>query len=49
MSQEEANSILERLKEFSKEVTSSKEKARQALVNAGLITPDGQPTAPYKA
>lgn len=49
MSQEEANKILKGLEEFAKEATSSKEKAIQVLVDAGLITPDGQPTAPYKA
>ena len=49
MSQEEASSILQGLKKFTAEATSSKEKAIQALVDAGLITPDGQPTEPYKA
>ena len=49
MSQEEANSILEGLKKFTEDATSSKENAIQALVDAGLITPDGQPTEPYTA
>jgi len=48
MSPEEAKEILERLKKYTEETTSSKEKALQALIDAGLVKADGQPTDLYK-
>jgi len=48
MSQEDAKKILERLKKYTDEITSSKEKALKALIDAGLVTADGQPTDLYK-
>ena len=48
MSQEEAKRILEELKKYTEETTSTKEKALQALFNAGLVNADGQPTDLYK-
>ena len=48
MSQEEAKEILERLKKYTEETTSSKEKALQALIDAGLVKDDGQQTDLYK-
>ncbi len=48
MNQEEATKILTRLKKYTEEVTSSKEKAIKALVDAGLVKSNGQPTDLYK-
>lgn len=48
MSKEEADEIIERLKKYTEEITSTKEKALQALIDAGLVTADGQPTDFYK-
>jgi len=48
MNQEEAKKILEELKKYTEETTSTKEKALQALFNAGLVKADGQPTDLYK-
>jgi predicted transcriptional regulator len=48
MSKEEAEEIMERVKKYTEEVTSTKEKALQALIDAGLVTEDGQPTELYK-
>ena len=48
MSKEEAQKIIDRLKKYTEETTSSKEKARQALMDAGFITENGQPTDLYK-
>jgi hypothetical protein len=48
MNQEDTQKIIERIKKFTKEVTSSKEKALQTLVDAGLAKPNGQPTDLYK-
>jgi len=40
--------ILDRLKKYTDEITSSKEKALKALIDAGLVTAYGQPTDLYK-
>jgi hypothetical protein len=48
MNQEEATKILARLKKYTEKVTSSKEKAMKALVDAGLVKSNGQPTDLYK-
>jgi predicted transcriptional regulator len=48
MNEQEAKRILEELKKYTEETTSSKEKALQALFNAGLVKADGQPTDLYK-
>ncbi len=48
MNPEEAKKILEELKKYTEETTSTKEKALQALFNAGLVKADGQPTDLYK-
>ncbi|WP_157465935.1 hypothetical protein [Colwellia sp. TT2012] len=47
MSQEEAKTIIDKLKEHTVENTSSVEKARAALVAAGLIKDDGTPETQY--
>ncbi|WP_171761568.1 hypothetical protein [Vibrio sp. RE86] len=49
MSQEDAKRILDGLEEFVQEATSSEQKAREALLAAGLIKADGQPEEHYKA
>lgn len=48
MSEEDAKRILEGLQSYVAETTSSPEKALAALVAAGLVDENGQPTAPYK-
>ena len=48
MNQEEAKRILEQLKKYTEETTSTKEKALQALSLAGLVKANGQPTDLYK-
>lgn len=48
MTKEEADAILLTLEEQVKEDTSSPEKALAALVAAGLVTEDGQPTEPFR-
>ena len=48
MDEEDAKRILEHLKKYTEEVTSSKEKALQALVDAGLVKENGEPTDLYK-
>ena len=48
MSKEEAEEIMERVKKYTEEVTSTKEKALQALIDAGLVTEYGQQTDLYK-
>ncbi len=48
MSSEDVKKILERLKKYTDEITSSKEKALQALIDAGLVKTNGEPTDLYK-
>ncbi|MEN8219395.1 MAG: hypothetical protein ABFS56_24185 [Pseudomonadota bacterium] len=48
MTEEDAKKIMERLKKYTEETTSSKEKALQALIDAGLVNADGQPTDLYR-
>lgn len=47
MYKEEVDRILAGLDVYVKESTSSKEKARQVLVDAGLITEGGEPVLLY--
>lgn len=48
MGETEAKMLMEQLKEYQKDVLSSKEKAREALYRAGLITKAGRPAKPYR-
>jgi len=48
MTEEDAKKIMEQLKKYTEETTSSKEKALQALIDAGLVKADGQPTDLYR-
>ena len=48
MSDEELKITLAASKALMEEVTSSPEKALAFLVEMGLVTPDGQLTAPYR-
>jgi predicted transcriptional regulator len=48
MNQEDAKKILEQLKKYTEETTSTKEKALQALINAGLVNANGQSTDLYR-
>lgn len=48
MTKEEADSILTKLDKQVKEDTASPAKALAALVAAGLVTKDGQPTEPFR-
>jgi len=48
MSKEEADKLLEELKDYVAETTSSPEKARAALIAAGLVKEDGQPEEIYQ-
>lgn len=49
MSQEDANRILAGLEKFVQEATANEQKAREALIAAGLIKPNGQPTEHYRS
>lgn len=48
MTAKESEKIVKEMKEFTKKVTSSKEKAREFLVNAGICTPNGKLTKAYR-
>ena len=48
MTESEAKQILKQLEEYQKEVTSSPEKAREALIRAGIITEYGEIVPAYK-
>ena len=48
MSKEDAQRILDKLKKYTEKTTSTKERARQALMDAGLVQENGQPTDLYK-
>jgi hypothetical protein len=47
MNKKDLEETLEALRVFGKELTSSPEKARAYLVQAGIITPDGKLTEQY--
>lgn len=48
MTEKEVEKSVEDMKKFTKKVTSSKRKAREFLVRAGISTPTGRLTKPYK-
>ena len=48
MNEEEAKQSIANLEKYTAETTSTKEKARQALIDAGLVKSNGQPTDFYK-
>ena len=48
MTKDDAIRIIKRLKIFTTETTSTKEKARKVLVDAGLIKKNGEATDFYK-
>lgn len=48
MTEEDAKKLTEQLKKYTEETTSSKQKALQALIDAGLVKANGQPTDFYK-
>ncbi len=48
MSEEDAKRLMVLLKKYTEEITASKEKALQALMDAGLVKANGQPTDLYR-
>lgn len=48
MSKEEAEALIKQLKENNKKNTSSKANAIKALIDAGLVDSQGNPTKPYR-
>jgi hypothetical protein len=48
MTAKESKKIVKEMKEFTKKVTSSKEKAREFLVSVGTHTPKGNLTKAYR-